>query len=124
MERFIDNSDQTIMDTKTGLMWQKKDVGPMSWQEALDYAHKLRLAGHDDWRLPSVEELFALLDFSKYGPTSSFPGMPSKWFWSSSLYAPDSNYVWRVSFSYGSVYAAVKYNVYYVRCVRKGSEKD
>jgi hypothetical protein len=51
---FIDNSDETITDRATGLMWQQADDGKSrDWEEALEYAEKLELAGHTDWRLPS-----------------------------------------------------------------------
>jgi len=122
--RFIDNSDQTIMDTKTGLMWQKKDAGSMYWQKAIDNAKELNLAGYEDWRLPTIEELLTLVDFGKYNPATDFPETPSKWFWSSSLYAPYSDAAWGVYFGSGYMSYVNKSKDHYVRCVRKGSEKD
>ena len=115
--RYVDGKG-IITDVETGLVWQKDHAGPMSWQEAIDYAHKLSLAGYNDWRLPTVGELFALIDLSKCNPATDFPEMPSEWFWSSSSYAPFSAYAWYVNFNYGYVFDVDKSNDYYVRCVR------
>jgi uncharacterized protein DUF1566 len=63
---FIDNSDGTVTDLATGLMWQKVDSGAgMDWQSDLTYAEDLELAGHGDWRLPNVRELQSILDYSR-----------------------------------------------------------
>ncbi len=39
-----------------------------TWQEAVDYADELELAGYDDWRLPSAKELFTISDFGLSWP--------------------------------------------------------
>jgi len=63
---FLDNRDGTITDRATGLTWTKADSGKtMNWQQALAYAEKLKLAGHDDWRLPNVKELQSLVDYAR-----------------------------------------------------------
>ena len=71
--RFIDNKDGTITDTKTGLIWVKnphtdlseKFKERMAWQSAIDGCKELNFAGHKDWRLPTVEELRELVDYTK-----------------------------------------------------------
>jgi hypothetical protein len=53
----------TWTDPDTGLMWTKKDNGSdVDWNQASDYCSKLQLAGYNDWRLPSVEELQGIYD--------------------------------------------------------------
>ena len=52
------------MDPDTLLTWQ---VAPphgnfTSWKQAVDYCDGLRLAGHGDWRLPSISELRTLIE--------------------------------------------------------------
>jgi hypothetical protein len=54
-----------IVDNLTGLMWQKNaDPTERTWQEALDYVKTLNNTetpcGHNDWRLPNVNELESL----------------------------------------------------------------
>ncbi len=64
--RFHDNSDGTISDEATGLMWQKADSSrAMDWKEALEYADSLKLAGKSDWRVPSIKELQSIVDYTR-----------------------------------------------------------
>ena len=111
----------TILDMTTGLEWQRKEpTGPMTWDEAMKYAETLRLGGHADWRLPTIEELFSLIDFSRSNPASTFPGMPNDWFWSSSSYSGSSSDAWVIYSFNGNVYSYDKTYSYHVRCVRRG----
>ena len=53
----------TWIDPATGLMWTLKDNrSDVNWEQAAEYCRDLRLAGHDDWRLPMVEELQGIYD--------------------------------------------------------------
>jgi hypothetical protein len=63
--RFIDNGDGTVTDGETNLVWQK-DTAPerITWPEAQEYVEQLNaesFAGHNDWRLPTNEELLTLM---------------------------------------------------------------
>ncbi|NQV36470.1 MAG: DUF1566 domain-containing protein [Candidatus Marinimicrobia bacterium] len=63
---FVDNSDGTISDVATGLMWQASDNGDThNWVEALEYAENLSYAGFDDWRLPNAKELQSIVDYTR-----------------------------------------------------------
>jgi len=63
---FVDNRDETITDSATGLMWQQTDSKKgMNWEDALKYAESLELAGHDDWRLPNAKELQSIVDYTR-----------------------------------------------------------
>jgi hypothetical protein len=106
----------SVLDTKTGLEWERKESGPMPWQAAMDYA----AAKGKGWRMPTVEELFPLINFLKKTPASDFPGMPSVRFWSSSPYVYYVNYAWGVYFDGGVVSDDTKNSAGYVRCVRGG----
>lgn len=56
-ERFVDNGDGTVTDTRRKIMWQKGDNGKeVTFQEAQEYCKNLRLGDHDDWRLPKPDE--------------------------------------------------------------------
>ncbi len=58
------NNDGTISDNVTGLMWQKVMADKMSYDEALIYANKSNLGGYNDWRVPSIKELYSLILFT------------------------------------------------------------
>ena len=68
--RYVDHGDGTITDTKTNLMWTKKDSYAdtrfcKDWNASKSYVSGLRTGGYVDWRLPTVKELKALYEKSK-----------------------------------------------------------
>lgn len=66
---FVDNGDGTVTDQNTSLMWQKSPTStPFTWQGAIDYCESLELAGYDDWRAPSLKELYSISNFSEGWP--------------------------------------------------------
>jgi uncharacterized caspase-like protein len=67
--RFIANSNGTVLDTKTNLMWAAKDNGSnISSANAKSYCENYRGAGYSDWRMPTYDELVRLYDKGKtYG---------------------------------------------------------
>lgn len=117
-QQFKKQEDGTILDTKTGLIWQAEHVGPMPWQKAKEYAKNLKLGGCEDWRLPTIEELITLIDPTRESPASAFPNAISYGFWSSLPYLSDTSYAAYVSFYTGSVLFNNKTYDCYVRCVR------
>ena len=63
------NSDGTITDLNTGLMWQQVPTSAtFTWQEAVDYCEDLELNGYDDWRMPSCKELYSISNFETGWP--------------------------------------------------------
>ncbi len=75
---YIDNGDGTVTDLVTGLMWQQGYSGKMPHSEAEAGASGLNLAGYTDWRLPTIKELYSLIDFSgeDVDPMSSSANKP------------------------------------------------
>ncbi len=56
-ERFVDNGDGTVTDTRRRLMWQQDDSQKeATFAEAQQYCRNLRLGDHTDWRLPKPVE--------------------------------------------------------------------
>jgi hypothetical protein len=69
---FTDNSDGTITDNATNLMWMQDDNGEgIDWENALSYAESYEFAGYSDWRLPNVKELQSILDYTRSPGTSN-----------------------------------------------------
>ena len=71
---YTDHGDGTVTDDITGLMWEQSPdlVGHTKYQQALDGAGRLRTGGYRDWRLPTVKELYSLMDFGG-GASQPFP---------------------------------------------------
>lgn len=128
--RFVDNGDDTITDPVTGLMWSKATLSKkcVTQKTAEKTCNELELAGHKDWRLPTIAELFTLVDHTRHGPaidTSAFPDTKSDWYWSSTLCAWSSGHAWIVSFSDGFVGSVSRgYNHGFVRAVRAASPRQ
>jgi hypothetical protein len=78
---YTDNGDGTVTDNVTGLMWQQSpdsdgdgdgNIGAadkLSYDEAVNRADTLSLGGYTDWRLPTIKELYSLIDFSGTDPS-------------------------------------------------------
>lgn len=130
--RFIDNGDGTITDTKSGLIWVKnphtdlpdKFKERMIWKDAIQACKDLNFAGKKDWRLPTVEELRELVDYTRGKgdepaiDTKFFPDTKTNWYWTATPVVWGSGGAWLVSFGSGGVSSNGKGNYGYVRPVR------
>ncbi len=61
---YRDNRDGTISDLNTGLMWIKARGTKVSWDAAVACAAKCHVGGHRDWRMPTIKELYSLINFN------------------------------------------------------------
>lgn len=63
---YQDNGNGTVTDLNTGLMWQQTPdlVNKISFSNAFVEASSLNLADYTDWRVPSLKELYSLIDFT------------------------------------------------------------
>ncbi len=105
------------------LLWQdNKDTIKVkkSWSDANSYCSSLSLAGFDDWRLPSIEELLSITDLNRYNPAikSVFKNAKSDYYWSSTANASVTSDAWYVGFHYGNADWSFKSKTNSVRCVR------
>ena len=72
--RFKDNRDGTVTDPETNLMWTKNAHLPedtMLFHQALNYIEEMNRGeypnyGFTDWRLPTLNELRSLIDYTYY----------------------------------------------------------
>lgn len=127
-ERFITGTGEgayCITDELTGLMWVKAPpTTGKTWIEALAYANNLSLCGHDDWRLPNVNELESLYHAGEPYSTDwlksqGFSGtLPEDLYWSSTTYSSDPNAAWYVVMWNGDVNRLSKSMANYVLPVR------
>ena len=69
INHFVDNDDNTITDSATGLMWMKDDSQlAMNWEAALAWAQEknsINYLGYNDWRLPNTKELQSIVDYTR-----------------------------------------------------------
>ncbi|MHB8138528.1 MAG: Lcl C-terminal domain-containing protein [Smithellaceae bacterium] len=64
--RFIAFDNQTVLDTRTNLIWAAKDNGQhINWYNAKKYCERYRGGGYTDWRMPTQDELAQLYNAKK-----------------------------------------------------------
>ena len=143
-----DNADGTITDWSTGLMWEKHcdDESIHDWQNSYTWGdatavkvaalNSASYAGHNDWRLPTKEELESIINSNYYFPavspvfntgcgvgctvtTCSCTRVSN--YWSSSTWADNSALAWAVDFYGGTTLPGYKTIPSYVRAVRVAS---
>lgn len=76
---YTDNKDGTVTDKITRLMWtQTADINgdgviniddKLTYDEAQRYSLSLQLGGYDDWRIPTIKELYSLILFDGQDPS-------------------------------------------------------
>lgn len=142
--RFTASANGTVTDNLTGLIWLKNanctdtvgGVTPASgltWTNALLWSKALASGkcGLSDssaagqWRLPSLEELMTLPDYSQANSatwlnTQGFFSVQAGDYWSSTNYAYSTNYAWVVYIGSGATGSSFKTYYYYVWPVRGG----
>jgi hypothetical protein len=145
---YLDLSDGTIIDTRTGLTWEKQsDDGSIhdrdntyTWVNAFAKVTTLnatRFAGYADWRVPNVNELHSLVSYSTTNPATplafnfgcapgctvltcscSAPGLG--FYWMSNTASPGYGDAWALRLSDGDLFTVTTAATYNVRAVRGG----
>jgi PKD repeat protein len=140
--RFTDNSDGTVTDNLTGLIWLKNSNcgGQMTWAAALNYCKNLASgscgltdgSAVGDWRLSNVEELQSLIHWGYYEPSLPNTLGTGQWtsgdpftnvqsyYWSSTTHAEMTEKAWLVSMYHGDVDSVSKSESLYAWPVRAG----
>ncbi len=135
-ERFEVSTEDadTVIDTWTGLEWRRCAAG-QTWDGESCYEigerktfEKARAtcaeeyAGHSDWRLPTIRELFSLINPCGADPaaySTAFPRTPQSVFWSETEFPDIESRHWSVSFIYGWTDPLDDSELSRIRCVRK-----
>jgi hypothetical protein len=133
-QRFTDNSDGTVTDNQSGLVWLKDAncFGVQDWSAAMASARSLANgacglrggSGAGQWRLPSKDEWEALIDKNAGNPAlpagHPFTGVQSLCYWSSTTHAISTGSAWVVCLVVRSVMTGGKAGTHYVWPVRGG----
>jgi len=82
----------------------------MNWEEANAFIIRLnkeKYCGYPDWRLPTIKELYSLIDYAQYNSAlpqgHPFSNVQPVWYWSSTAYAYYMGYAWAVSMYDGDI---------------------
>lgn len=118
-----------VKDHRTGLVWRRCAEG-QHWSggqclgSALTMPHLEALAlaeSQSGWRLPSVTELYSLVEPDRRLPAldaAVFPNTPNAWFWTSTLSNSRISHAWLVHLGEGQANFALRLNHVHVRLVR------
>lgn len=116
---FTINSDGTVVDNNTQLMWMRCSIGQTwnttssnctgsptlyQWDKALLASSNYSFAGFSDWRLPNINELRSIVEDCRSSPAINrelFPNSPVGKFWSSSTYITNAAQAWLIDFDLG-----------------------
>ncbi len=114
----MDNGDDTVTDTASGLKWTKRAnlMGVLTWDEAMSRCDTYSISGISGWSLPSKDQLSALYSAMQGG--HPFIGVQSSSYWSRTIYADNLKGAWFVSMKSGFEYIDIKSSSPNAWCVR------
>ncbi|MBP9742348.1 MAG: DUF1566 domain-containing protein, partial [Burkholderiales bacterium] len=94
-----------ITDNLTGLMWSRVPLtNRIQWGRALSVANDLVRCGYDDWRIPNINELSSLMNYSQtrmngWLNSQGFSGIQDE-YWTSTIGDSTLNTAWDISMYY------------------------
>ncbi len=123
---------EVILDSEIKLEWQNQPINEtnkVKWLSAIHYCRDLGLDGKSDWRLPNINELKSLMDYSNGRIVSAFEDTTTigliltagtmVYYWSSTSYFNSKDKAYVVEFENGISDIVAKSNTdTHVRCVR------
>jgi hypothetical protein len=125
-------NDGTIHDKDNTYTWyDPSDPNPgiqgngTDTKDFIDALNSAHFGGYSDWRLPTIQELANIVNYSipNPGPTIDagyFPNTEKSFYWSSTTNASNTNYAWGVNFQSGTASNIGKNGGSYVRAIRGG----
>lgn len=113
-----------IKDPKTNLIWEDTmhvSEVKITHIKAKSYCSELKLGSFNNWRIPTLNELLSIVDYTRYKPAmvKEFKHVnKDTLYWSSTPYARTSDEFWGIAFKDGASSNASETYDRYVRCVR------
>lgn len=104
--RYETVTETEVLDRKTGLIWMKDPKIDLNFEQAKQYAERISTINGKFWRIPTIEELVSLVDYTlctPNTPASTFPNMLQNIYWSFSNYWGEVDRVWVVNFYDGKI---------------------
>ena len=104
--------EPVVVDDYLKIEWMPDfSDGPYTWYEAAEYCEKLEYAGHDDWRLPTTQELMFIDNASdEHGVLD---------LWSSTEYVKNESSAWTLNSNRNwQFWNKKEFTSTYFRCVR------
>jgi len=116
------NSNNIFLDETTNLVWtnnSKDTTIKKDFTQAQDYCKNLNIDKYSNWRIPSLKELFTIVDITNYNPAVKdiFSYTAPSGYWSSDNYPLDNNLIMGINFYDGSDGLSNKTTTNYIRCV-------
>ena len=114
-------ADDTVVESRTGLIWDRRETTTRTWQDALAYCENLNHDGKTDWRLPSLNELLTLVDYEKASlprVNPAFDGALASPYWTSATLGRDASRAFMLHFGTTRYEFARKTNSFNIRCAR------
>ena len=147
-EKVFIRKGELVFDKSNNRIWQDNLLAKttkLDYEDAIIHCNNLKLAGYDDWRLPTYDETLSIGDEHPYRPSINpvFKFVYSGHYWASTPISSESNFIrsilylsqpgifWsknkgldthhvrRYFFSDQETYAADRTGKGYVRCVRE-----
>lgn len=140
----FDEMGSIVKDNTTGLVWLKcrlrsngsvdsgscTNPGTFQWADAITACNDLNtgsFGGYNNWRLPSVKELFSMMNYKYYCPPfvdeGLFPNTEitgEQKYWTSTtthFFVPSNDWAFAIDFGWGNVHTSGKTSENSVRCV-------
>ena len=118
-----------VKDNITGLIWEvktaenAKKIVPFNETDTFTQSQNTqKLCGLNNWRLPTIQELQSIVDYSVPLPNPTidvnfFPNSSNEIYWSQSPYTKNQNDMWTLYFNDGSIFDQTKTTLSAVRLV-------
>lgn len=113
-----DEDNNVVFDTSTMLIWEDSSGTTADVKDAFEYCKTLTIGNYYDWRVPSYNELYSIVDLTKSRPALN--GIFEEWtlgyYWTSSLNI--YNTPWAIDFTTGANHSNISpVSQNKVRCV-------